>query len=245
MIANIPTTILKAAMLSLVGLSVGLADENPVDRQMQEKIFDLQRQLNESQRANESLRASYIRVAKQAAERAEALVEARRSLEAIGVANLSGNDNQIVEAAAEIEQLNQRLLELETSVLQFSNSVLIYLAGVSDEAPELRADVEAGLRQLETTLGFRDEPSQGYSGDLSSAKVISIDSESGVIVLNLGRKQGVKVGMPFQLFRGDELLGQAIAADVRDSICGILIQQLEKNQQVRVGDSASVSTLQP
>lgn len=240
-----PISILGVAIISLLGLTIGWADETSVNRQLQERVIELQRQLKDSERANQSLRASYLRVTKQSAERADALVEARRTLEALGIGHLSGDKNQLVEAAAEIEVLNQRLLDLETSVLKFSNSVLSYLGVATDDSPELRADVEAGLRQLETTLGFRDEPQMDYAGELSNAKVISIDSESGVIVLNLGRKQGVRVGMPFQLFRGDELLGEAITADVRDAICGLLVRRLEENQQVRVGDSASVTTLQP
>ena len=39
--------------------------------------------------------------------------------------------------------------------------------------------------RLESVLGYRQQPVRDGAGTLAEAKVLSIDSESGVVVLNL------------------------------------------------------------
>ena len=103
--------------------------------------------------------------------------------------------------------------------------------------------MESSLRLLESVLGYRQQPVRDGAGTLAEAKVLSIDSESGVVVLNTGRTAGMQVGMPVRLTRGAQTIGEAVVTDVRKEVCGALVQKLETPADpVRVGDSASVKT---
>jgi hypothetical protein len=103
--------------------------------------------------------------------------------------------------------------------------------------------VESSLRLLESVLGYRQQPVRDGAGTLAEAKVLSIDSESGVVVLNAGRTAGMQVGMPVRVTRGAQTIGEAVVTDVRKEVCGALVQKLAAPAEpVRVGDSASVKT---
>ena len=79
---------------------------------------------------------------------------------------------------------------------------------------------------------------------MHEATVLSIDSESGLIVINAGREAEIEVGMPMQITRGDQIIARAIVTDVRKKVAGLLVQkQVSKNLVVNVGDCASVTTL--
>ena len=72
---------------------------------------------------------------------------------------------------------------------------------------------------------------------------MSIDPESGLLVLNIGDVQGTRIGTNYRLFRGDQAYGTAIIADVRRSISGAFVETLEASQgPVRLGDLAILAT---
>ena len=75
---------------------------------------------------------------------------------------------------------------------------------------------------------------------LQESQVVSTKEEHRLAVLNVGSKQGVKIGMPFQIFRVDKPLGSAIAVDVRESICGAVYQDPTGSNPIKVGDIAKV-----
>ncbi len=73
--------------------------------------------------------------------------------------------------------------------------------------------------------------------------VLSIDSESGLIVINAGKKAEVEVGMPMTIVRGDQVIANALVTDVRDSVSGLLVQEhLNPALKVSVGDRVSAQT---
>ena len=64
-----------------------------------------------------------------------------------------------------------------------------------------------------------------------------------MVVFNVGRVAGAKIGMPFRLFRKDRPVGNSIVVDVRDNVCAALIKKLNKEEDYpKVGDLASVAT---
>jgi hypothetical protein len=78
---------------------------------------------------------------------------------------------------------------------------------------------------------------------MHEATVLSIDSESGLIVINAGRDAEIQVGMPMQITRGDQIIARAIVTDVRKKVAGLLVQkQVSNNLVVNVGDRVSVTT---
>jgi hypothetical protein len=78
------------------------------------------------------------------------------------------------------------------------------------------------------------------AGSLTDARVISVKDELALVVANLGRRQGVKIGMPFQVWREGRQIGIVRVVDVRESISGAVVQSMDPSQKVKVGDTLRV-----
>ena len=69
----------------------------------------------------------------------------------------------------------------------------------------------------------------------------TFDEESGLVVLNVGEKEQARIGMIFNIMRGDQVVAEAIVAETRADICGVFVQRLEnENNPVRFNDTASL-----
>ena len=72
----------------------------------------------------------------------------------------------------------------------------------------------------------------------------AVKPEIGCVVINLGSKQGVKVGMPFKVTRGDKLIGTVRVVDARQGFAGTVIQNLASEKEpIRLGDTVKVEAL--
>src|SRR3982751_1453603 len=102
-------------------------------------------------------------------------------------------------------------------------------------------DVETqvrGINKLVTkSTNAPDLPEPG----LMDGSVISVKDEWSFVVGNLGEKQGVKVGMPMRVMRGDKRIATLRVIDVRQRICGAVIQEMDsKKDRIKVGDRVQV-----
>ena len=159
--------------------------------------------------------------------------------------------------------LEQRVLQA-ANTLRFSeanrqelNKALVRLANVASEFakrpdPEAKLVMEAELKRVDEVLAkavggeLLDEAAkQSESGtDLMNGKVSAVKPEIGCIVINLGSKQGVKVGMPFKVSRGDKLIGTVRVVDARQGFAGTVIQNLASEKEpIRLGDTVKVEAL--
>ena len=129
--------------------------------------------------------------------------------------------------------------------MHFSTTVSEYLRTALASDPDARLRVETSMRELDEILGLlqKPAPAQQSVGTSARATVMSIDSESGMLVLNVGEKQGTRIGSTYSLFRGDQSYGTAIIADVRQTISGAFVETLDRGQgPVRQGDDAILVT---
>jgi hypothetical protein len=79
--------------------------------------------------------------------------------------------------------------------------------------------------------------------DLHQAKVVALKADAGVAVLNVGSQDGVKVGMPFAVFRQDKPVAKVMVVDVRKSVSGVVVQQLASSASpVQIGDRGAIDT---
>lgn len=233
------SSLLRLGAFSLIALAVmGICQaEESKEAEMQRKIERLEKQ-------NNVLRNSCAQAQKEAAESAEKFAEVRRRLEALGGATLGGSEERLVRATADIEVLNERIKKVEEAAVRLSGTIIAYMKQAVAEDPQTRANLESKLRELDMVLGLRQQPVREGAGSLANANVISIDSESGLVVLNVGTVTGLRVGMPLRISRGEQIIGEAIVCDVRKGIAGALVQKLESpSELVRVGDSAAVKTI--
>ena len=77
------------------------------------------------------------------------------------------------------------------------------------------------------------------SGSLLDGSVIGLKEEWSFVVGNFGAREGVKIGMPLRVKRGDEVLARLRVVDVRERICGAVIQESGK-EKIKVGDRLEV-----
>lgn len=108
---------------------------------------------------------------------------------------------------------------------------------------EARAALEVEIRSADRLLGVRGvEPIEPFSGPtLTDASVVDLKPEFALVVANIGSKAGVKVGMPFQVWRENRRVGEVRVIDVRPRISGAIIQNLvSEEDSIKVGDRLRV-----
>ena len=232
---HLPTLAATFGLLAVGGLCP--AQQNESFEKLQETVADLRVQ-------NRNLQRSLAEANRGEKQAAEQLAQVRLRLEALGKNLLDGGDDRLVRAASDIEVSKERITELETTAMHLTAAVTEYLrqAVVSDPATRLR--VETSLRELDAILGLRQKPrADVVAGSLQKAKIVSIDQESEMLVLNLGEIQGAKIGMSFRLFRGQQPYGKAIVADVRKAVCGAFAEHVDASaDSPRPGDLAVLET---
>lgn len=206
---------------------------------------ELMRKIENLENQNAKLSVSYAQARKDADEAKTRLVEIRSRLEALGGSALGTSEERLVQAVSDLEVMNQRVQSLEQVAVKLSGSILAYMKQAISDDSGSRAAVESSLRELDSVLGFRQQPVRDGAGNLAEARILSIDTESGLLVLNAGRIAGMRIGMPLVVNRGAQTIGEAVVTDVRKEVCGALVQKLQSpSDAVRVGDSASVKTIQ-
>lgn len=227
---------LAAALGLLAGAEMCVA-QAPTAGELQQIVIELQEQ-------NRTLQRSLAEANSGEKQASEQLAQVRLRLEALGKNLLDGGDDRLVQAAADLQIANERTAKLESSVTQLASSVTDYLRQAVVSDPDARLRVETSLRELDAVLGLRQKPRPDVrTGSLQQARIVSLDQESGMLVFNLGESQGAKIGMTFQLTRGQQPYGKAILADVRKGVSGAFVEHLDNvAESPRPGDLAVLET---
>ena len=201
------------------------------------------RRIDQLERQVASLRESYMLARADADSARKQLREVSVRLEALGGTALGGQEEKLIETAAMLESTRTELEELRQGSLRLASAVAEYKRNAMVEDETARQSLETALQELEVALGLRQKQQSELDGTLDEAKVLSIDSESGLIVINAGRKGGVEVGMPMEISRGDQVIAMTMVTDVRKSVSGLLVQRhLNPVLSIAVGDRVSVKT---
>ena len=169
-------------------------------------------------------------------------------MEALGAstANPSALEQRVLQAA--------NTLRFSEASRQELNKALVRLAQVASEFakkpdPEAKLVLETELKRVDEVLAkavagnLLDEAGKATESgtDLVNGKVSAVKPEIGCVVINLGSKQGVKVGMPFQVRRGGKIIGTIRVVDARQGFSGSVIQNLvSEKDPIRLGDTVKV-----
>ena len=201
------------------------------------KISQLERQIA-------TLRESYAIARADADEARKQLREVRSRMEALGGSALGNREEKLIETAAQLESVRAELDAVRQSSLRLTAALVAYMRSALVEDQAARETLETAVRDLDVALGLRRAKADELAGgSVDEAKVLSIDSESGLIVINAGREGKVEVGMTMEISRGDQAIAMAIVTDVRKSVAGLLVQQhLNPALSVAVGDMVSVKS---
>ena len=211
----------------------------------------LKRQLAEAQEAIKSLTDSLAVSTSEAEVFRREAAELKLRMTALGVDGLSGDksklEQRLLKAVRDLQLVQGEKDKLSDELVQLSEAVLRYTKVATTADPEARMALEARLRSVAEALGVPgnqpgpDNKASNAAGSLSDGMVVSVKEELSLVVANLGSRQGVRVGMPFKVVREDHLIGTVRVVDVREKICGAVIQSLdsEKNK-IKVGDRLMV-----
>jgi hypothetical protein len=214
--------------------------ETPSPEKLQQVVADLQQQ-------NQSLQRSLAESNRAEKQATEQLAQVRVRLEALGKNLLDGGDDRLIQAASDLQLAQERLTQFESGVTRLSAVVSDYLRQAVVSDPDARRRVETSLRELDAVLGLRQKPRPDVrSGSLQQARIVSLDPQSGMLVLNIGESQGARIGMTFRLTRGQQAYGKAILADVRKGVSGLFVESLDHPaDSPRSGDLAILETQAP
>lgn len=223
-------------LLAIVGPCEG--QENTVN------VAKLQDLVNELRDQNRALEQALVQANKAEKASTDQLNQVRERLEALGKNLLDGGDDRLIQAAADLELSNERIAQMEAASVRLSSAIQDYLRSAVVSDPDARLRVETAMRELDSISGLRQKPRPDIrTGDLQRAQIVSLDQESGMLVLNLGETQGAAIGMTFRLMRGQQSYGKAILADVRQGVSGAFVEQIDsKDNTPRLGDTAVLIT---
>lgn len=226
-----------AAALGLLAAAGMCAAQTPGPEQLQQAIIELQEQ-------NQALQRSLAEANRGEKQASEQLAQVRERLEALGKNLLDGGDDRLIQAASDLQLANERIAELEGVASRLTASINDYLRQAVVSDPDSRLRVETSLRELDAVLGLRQKPRPDVrSGSLQQARIVSLDQESGMLVLNIGESHGARIGMSFRLSRGQQPYGTAILADVRKGVSGLFVESLDNPAETpRPGDIAILET---
>jgi len=216
------------------------AQTTPKPEQLQQLVIELQEQ-------NQTLQRSLAEANRGEKQASEQLAQVRIRLEALGKNLLDGGDDRLIQAAADLQLANERIAELEKSVTRLAAAITDYLRQAVVSDPDARLRVETSLRELDLVLRLRQKPRPDVrTGSLQQARIVSLDQQSGMLVLNIGESQGARIGMTFRLTHGQQPYGKAILADVRKGVSGAFVESLDHPAETsRNGDLAILETQAP
>ena len=145
-------------------------------------------------------------------------------------------EQRLLSAVSDLQLLQTEREQYRDQSLRLSEAILHLLKTSTGGDAQARMEVEAQLRSLNELIAKADNP-PAETATLMDGSVISVKDEWSLVVGNIGEKQGVKMGMPMRVLRGDKLIATLRVVDVRQRICGAVIQKMDsEKEKIKVGD---------
>jgi hypothetical protein len=149
-------------------------------------------------------------------------------------------EQRLLAAVSDLQLAQKERDQFRDQMLRLNEAMFRYLKTSQGGDAQARMDVEAQLRgtnELVTGTGSAPDQLPG----LLDGSVISVKDEWSFVVGNVGENQGVKIGMPLRVIRGDRKIASLRVVDVRQKICGAVIQQMDSaKEKIKVGDRLQV-----
>lgn len=240
----------QEANSSLSDLQIEFSEAKLTLASAAQENLELREQLKTAQGAVSSLTES-LAVANSEAEvfRRESR-ELKLRLEALGLDGASADrsklEQRLLKAVRDYQLLQADKDGLADELVRMTEATLRYVKTADSKDSEARMAVETEMRNTNKLLGVgpATEATQ-EPASLMDSRVISVKDELALVVANVGSLHGVKVGMPFQVWRSGDEIGTVRVVDVRDRFSGAIIQNLiGDKQKIEVGDRLRVDAKQ-
>jgi len=203
---------------------------------------ELRRQLSLSQETVQTLTTSLAESNAEAELFRRKFADLQLRMEALGLASASKDraklEQRLLTAVSDLQLAQKERDQYRDQMMQLSETMLRYLKTAEGGDPQARMDVETQLRSM-NALVDKSAKAQPQNGSLLDGNVISVKEEWSFVVGNFGAREGVKIGMPLRVKRGDDVVAKLRVVDVRERICGAVIQESGK-EKIKVGDRLEV-----
>ena len=166
-------------------------------------------------------------------------------MEALGLASVSKDraklEQRLLAAVSDLQLAHKEREEFRDQMLRLNEAMLRYLKTSQGGDAQARMDVETQLRGTNNLVTKSASAPDLPEPSLMDGSVISVKDEWSFVVGNLGEKEGVKIGMPMRVMRDDRKIATLRVVDVRQKICGAVIQEMDsEKEKIRVGDHLQV-----
>lgn len=214
------------------------------------RINDLEAQLAAQRAQNAALTQSLNSVTNEANQSREGYEKLRGLMEGLGVSALESNGDptreRMIAALSDLRLMDEQKKKLSDALVTLSEASLSLAKASPSADPILSKKFDNALRLAELAVSSSSavgvQQAEAHS-DLHQTKVVALKADAGVAVLNVGSKDGVKVGMPFTVYREDKPVARVMVVDVRKTVSGVVVQQLASNASpVQIGDRGTIDT---
>lgn len=241
------------SLLLAVGVSGLRADDKLENQELHislavaaAKIQAQDAQILASKDKNDALAQSAAAANAETTDLKERYEKLRGLLEGLGVGALENSKDQTQErllaALSDLRIMKEQRDELANALIEMAESGMGLLKGTPNADPAAADRLNKAITAADAALVKAGGGQTGQVvGDLQNGRVVSLKAELGIAVLSLGAKDGVKPGMPFEIYREDKPIAKVLVTEVRNSVCGAVVQELASaNDPVRVGDRGRV-----
>ena len=211
------------------------------------KIQALEAQILASKDKNDALAQSAAAANAESSDLKDRYEKLRGLLDGLGVGALENSKDQTQErllaALSDLRIMKEQRDELANSLIELAESGMGLMKSAQNADPAAADRLNKAITKADGALvkagGGQTEGQP--AGDMQNARVVSLKNEIGIAVLSIGAKDGVKPGMPFEIFREDKPIAKVLVTEVRSSVCGAVVQELASaTDPVRVGDRGRV-----
>jgi hypothetical protein len=206
---------------------------------------DLRKQLSIEQESVKALTSSLAESNAEAELFRRKYSELELRMEALGLASANKDraklEQRLLAAVSDLQLAQKERDEYRDQMLRLNEAMLRYLKTSQSDDARARMDVETQLRSTNQLVTRSANAPDLPQPSLMDGSVISVKDEWSFVVINLGEKQGVKIGMPMRVMRNDRKIATLRVVDVRQKICGAVIQEMDsEKEKIRVGDRLQV-----
>jgi hypothetical protein len=206
---------------------------------------DLQKRLSIAQESLKALTSSLAESNAEAELFRRKYSDLQLQMEALGLASANKDraklEQRLLAAVSDLQLAQKERDEYRNQMLRLDEAVLCYLKTSQSGDAKARMDVETQVRSIDKLVTKSTDTPDLPEPSLMDGNVISVKDEWSFVVGNLGEKQGVKLGMPMRVMRGDQRIATLRVIDVRQKICGAVIQEMDsKRDRIKVGDRLQV-----
>ena len=171
-------------------------------------------------------------------------------IEALGIAGAEKDqsklEQRLLAAVRDLRLMKKQQEEATNQLVRLSEAIQVLMKSTDLIDPQIRLSVETELRKTNEVLGApAAAKAESADATLNDGMVVDVKEDLSLIVANIGQKQGVQIGMPFQVVREGRLIGEVRVVDVRERISGAVIQNLESEKTpIKSGDRLKVDARQ-